>query len=222
MLPVRKAAVERALSATFAPHSIVMLCLLSWPVVADSTGSSAASSPASQSGDQAAVLLPTISFRADAAGNELFDALQSPHLFAHLSKEAPGSPIQLRIYHTVHPANVDAKNFFSGLLSVGTLGLSPVIMSGEHTMHYEIYVNGQRILRYEYSAKLSRSEYLHGKTVDATHGLGPDGVVWAKSTVDLFLNDLAHDNSVRALNDEYQVYFGSLAPAAGTAITSQP
>ena len=60
---------------------------------------------------------------------------------------------------------------------------------------------------------------MHGKTVDATHGLGADGVVWAKSTVDLFLNDLAHDNSVRALNDEYQLYFGALAPAAGIDIT---
>ena len=129
---------------------------------------------------------------------------------------------QLRIYHSVHPAKVDAKNFFSGLLSVGTLGLSPVIMSGEHTMHYELYVNGQRILRYEYSTKLSRNEYMHGKTVDATHGLGPDGVAWAKSTVDLFLNDLAHDNSVRALNDEYRVYFGALTPAAGVTVTSQP
>jgi len=41
-------------------------------------------------------------------------------------------------------------------------------------------------------------------------------------TVDLFLNDLAHDNSVRALNDEYQLYFGALAPVAGAATTSQP
>lgn len=211
---------ERAPSGTFATHVMVMLCLVSWPVVADNTETSAPSSPVSQAGDQAAVMLPTISFRADASGNELFDALQSAHLFAHLSKEAPGSPIQLRVYHSVHPAKVDAKNFFSGLLSVGTLGLSPVVMSGEHTMHYELYVNGQRLLRYEYSAKLSRNEYLRGKTVDATHGLGPDGVVWAKSTVDLFLNDLAHDNSVRALNDEYQLYFGALAPAAGIDITA--
>jgi hypothetical protein len=213
---------ERALSGTFAPHLIVMLCLASWPAGADNTESNAPQSTASQAGAQAAVLLPTISFRADPSGNDLFDALQSAHVFAHLSKEAPGSPIQLRIYHSVHPANVDAKNFFSGLLSVGTLGLSPVIMSGEHTMHYELYVNGQRISRYEYSAKLSRSEHMHGDTADATHGLGPDGVVWAKSTVDLFLNDLAHDNSVRALNEEYQVYFGALAPAAGMAVTSQP
>jgi hypothetical protein len=121
----------------------------------------------------------------------------------------------------VHPANVDAKNFFSGLLSVGTLGLSPVIMSGEHTLHYELYVNGERILRYEYSAKLSRKEYMHGKTADDTHGLGPDGMVWAKSTVDLFLNDLAHDSSVRALNDEYQLYFGAPAPATGAAAGAQ-
>jgi hypothetical protein len=213
---------KRDLAGTVACHVIAMLCLLSWPVVAEDTGSTAPTSPASQVGAQAAVLLPTISFRADPSGNDLFDALQSAHLFAHLSKEAPGSPIQLRIYHSVHPAHVDAKNFFSGLLSVGTLGLSPVIMSGEHTMHYELYVNGQRISRYEYSAKLSRNAYTYGKTADATHGLGPDGVVWAKSTVDLFLNDLAHDNSVRALNDEYQVYFGPLTPAAGVAVTSQP
>jgi hypothetical protein len=213
---------KRALAGTVASHMIAMLCLLSSPVVAADTGSSAPTSPASQGGAQAAVLLPTISFRADASGNDLFDALQSAHLFAHLSKEAPGSPIQLRIYHSVHPAHVDAKNFFSGLLSVGTLGLSPVIMSGEHTMHYELYVNGQRISRYEYSAKLSHNAYTYGKAADATHGLGPDGVVWAKSTVDLFLNDLAHDNSVRGLNDEYQVYFGALAPAAGAAVTPQP
>jgi hypothetical protein len=211
----------RALANIFAPQVVVMLCLLSWPVVAGNTESIGPSSPASQAGDQAAVLLPTISLRADASGNDLFDALQTAHLFAHLSKEAPGSPIQLRIYHSVHPANVDAKNFFSGLLSVGTLGLSPVVMSGEHTMHYEIYVNGQRITRYEYSAKLSRNEYMRGNTVDATHGLGPDGVIWAKSTVDLFLNDLAHDNAVRALNDEYQVYFAAHAPAAGISITAQ-
>ena len=212
---------ERTLSGAFAFGVMVMLCLLSSPVMADNTQSSAASSPASQAFDQPAVLLPTISFRADASGNDLFDTLQSAHLLAHLSKEAPGAPIQLRIYHSVHPAHVDAKNFFSGLLSVGTLGLSPVVMSGEYTMHYELYVNGQRMSRYEYSAKLSRNEYLHGKTVDATHGLGADGVVWAKSTVDLFLNDLARDKSVRALNDEYQVYFGAPAPSASTSTTAQ-
>jgi hypothetical protein len=187
---------------------MVVLCSASWSVMA-------ATPESSPSGDQGAVLLPTVSFRADASGDELFDSLQSTHLFARLSKEAPGSPIQLRIYHSVHPANVDAKNFFSGLLAVGTLGLSPVVMSGEHTMHYEIYVNGQRISRYEYTAKLSRNEHLNGKTADPTHGLGPDGVVWAKSTVHLFLNDLAHDDAVRALNEEYRMYFGESAPVAG-------
>jgi hypothetical protein len=201
---------------------MMIICLISYQAMAEVTASNANSIPASQADDQAGALLPTISFHADAAGNDLFDALQSNHLLAHLSKEAPGAPIQLRIYHSVHPANVDAKNFFSGLLSVGTLGLSPVVMSGEHTMHYDLYVNGQRISRYEYSAKLSRNQYLHGKTVDATHGLGPDGQVWAKSTVDLFLNDLAHDSAVRSLNDEYRLYFGKTASLAPAAATAQP
>src|SRR5436305_2525921 len=109
MLPVWKSAMERHLSGTFAPYLMDMLCLASWPAVGDNSGSS----------DQAAVVLPTISFRGDPSGNDLFDALQSAHLFSHLSKEAPGSPIQLRIYHSVHTASVDAKNFFRGLLSVG-------------------------------------------------------------------------------------------------------
>src|SRR5258708_15894416 len=113
MLPIRHTAMERALSGTFAPHVIVMLCLVSWPVVADNTASSTASSPASQAGDQAAVLLPTISFRADASGDDLFDGLQSAHLFAHLSKEAPGSPIQLRIYPSVHPPKADPNISFT-------------------------------------------------------------------------------------------------------------
>jgi hypothetical protein len=189
--------------------------------MADVTASGANSTPGSQVDDQASVLLPAILFHADAAGNDLFDALHSSRLLAHLSKEVPGSPIQLHVFHSVHPASVDAKNFFSGLLSVGTLGLSPVVMSGEHTMHYELYVNGQRISRYEYRAKLSRKEYLHGKAADATHGLGVDGQVWAKSTVDLFLKDLAHDSSVRTLNEEFQLYFGNAAPLAAPSATLQ-
>ncbi len=205
---------DRAPSTCVAPHVVVMLSLVSWPVMAGNAESSAAAEPAGQAADQAAALLPTVAFRADASGDDLFDALQSAHVFAHLSKEAPGSPIQLRIYHSVHPASVDAKNFFSGLLAVGTLGLSPVVMSGEHTMHYEMYVNGERISRYEYTAKLSRNEHLNGKTADPTHGLGPDGVIWAKSTVELFLNDIAHDDSVRALNEEYRMYFGATGPVA--------
>jgi hypothetical protein len=211
---MRQIAMDRAPSTCVAPHVVVMLSLVSWPVMAGNAESSAAAEPAGQAADQAAALLPTVAFRADASGDDLFDALQSAHVFAHLSKEAPGSPIQLRIYHSVHPASVDAKNFFSGLLAVGTLGLSPVVMSGEHTMHYEMYVNGERISRYEYTAKLSRNEHLNGKTADPTHGLGPDGVIWAKSTVELFLNDIAHDDSVRALNEEYRMYFGATGPVA--------
>jgi hypothetical protein len=171
------------------------------------TASASDANPAPEG--QADLVLPTVLFHADAAGSELFDALHSSPLLAHLSREAPGSPIQLRIFHSVRPAHVDAKNFFSGLLSVGTLGLSPVVMSGEHTLHYELYVNGQRVSRHEYSANLSRKQYLRERTADATHGLGQDGQVWAKSTVDLFLKDLAHDEAVRSLNEEYQRYFGT-------------
>ncbi|MBS0365998.1 MAG: hypothetical protein JSR67_09270 [Proteobacteria bacterium] len=204
----------RARLAVPARNTLAVVSVFSCAAIAAVTAAGADPTPAGQSEAQVDVVLPVVYFQADAAGNDLFDALHSSPLLAHLSKEAVGSPVQLRIFHSVHPAHVDAKNFFSGLLSIGTLGLSPVVMSGEHTMHYQLYVNGQRISRHEYSANLSRREYLNSKQADATHGLGPDGQVWAKSTVDLFLRDLAHDGSVRALNDEYRLYFGGAGAAA--------
>ena len=199
---------------------VAMIGIISCPAMAEVTAGPD-TAPSGQLEEATDVVLPTIFFHADAAGDDLFDALHSSHLLARLSREAVGSPVQLRIFHSVHPAHVDAKNFFSGLLSIGTLGLSPVVMSGEHTMHYELFVNGQRISRHEYSANLSRKEYLSGKGADATHGLGPDGLVWAKATVDLFLKDLARDSSVRALSEEYRLYFGNAAPLSPASPTVQ-
>jgi hypothetical protein len=166
-----------------------------------------------------ALELPTVAFHSDGAGTELFDALHASPVLVNLSKEAPGSPIQLFVYHTVRPAHVDAKNFFSGLAAVGTLGLSPVVMSGEHSMHYELRVNGQKVLRREYTANLSRKEYLNSKAADTTHDLGPDGEIWAKSTVDMFLKDLTNDAAVRALSEEYKLYFGTAPPSTATVTT---
>lgn len=201
-------------SACPGSHFVAMIGIISYAASAGVTASDANPVPEGP----ADLVLPTVLFHADAAGSELFDALHSSRLLANLSKEAPGSPIQLRIFHSVHPAHVDAKNFFSGLLSVGTLGLSPVVMSGEHTLHYELYVNGQRVSRHEYSANLSRKQYLNDRTADATHGLGTDGQVWAKSTVELFLKDLARDDAVRSLTEEYQRYFGTSAPPGSSPV----
>jgi hypothetical protein len=64
------------------------------------------------------------------------------------------------------------------------------------------------------ATNLSRKEYLNSKAADATHGLGSEGEVWAKSTVDLFLKDLARDAAVRAMNDECQLYFGNAVSGA--------
>jgi hypothetical protein len=197
----------RMCASTFA-----VLCLAS--VISSADNASPETAPgASSPPSPSTVVLPAVSFRGDPAANELFDALRAAPAFANLSKEAPGAPIQLRVYHSARPSKMDAKNFFSGLASVGTLGLSPVIMSGEYTMHYEIYVNGQRISHHDYSTKLSLSESLNGKAADPTHGLGVDGVLWARSTVDLFVRDIANDDSVRQLGEEYQTYFGVGTPS---------
>ncbi len=217
MLSIASHAPARAGRATWTWGLVALLALIAAVSRADDIPP-----PAGPAAEPSALVLPTVALRGDGAGIELYDALHASPLLAHLSKEAPGSPIQLLVYHTVRPAHVDAKNVFSGLAAVATLGLSPVVMSGEHSMHYELYVNGQQVLRREYTANLSRKEYLNSKAADATHGLGSDGEVWAKSTVDLFLKDLAHDAAVRAMNDEYQLYFGNaVSGAAPPAVPAQ-
>jgi hypothetical protein len=46
-------------------------------------------------------------------------------------------------------------------------------------------------------------------TKDTTHGMGKEGMEWAKSTVDLFLKDAAADAKLSALAAEFDYYFGA-------------
>jgi len=169
MLSIASHALARAGRATWTWGLVALLALIAAVSRADDIPP-----PAGPAAEPSALVLPTVALRGDGAGIELYDALHASPLLAHLSKEAPGSPIQLLVYHTVRPAHVDAKNVFSGLAAVATLGLSPVVMSGEHSMHYEFYVNGQQVLRREYTANLSRKEYLNsqGRRCHARPGTG--------------------------------------------------
>jgi hypothetical protein len=48
--------------------------------------------------------------------------------------------------------------------------------------------------------------------VDTTHGLGKEGVEWAKSTVALFLKDASQDSKLSALITEFDYYFSPPKP----------
>ena len=109
MLSIASHALARAGRATWTWGLVALLALAAAVSRADDSPA-----PAGPSAEPSALVLPTVALRGDGAGIELYDALHASPLLAHLSKEAPGSPIQLLVYHTVRPAHVDAKNVFSG------------------------------------------------------------------------------------------------------------
>ena len=87
-------------------------------------------------------------------------------------------------------------------------------LSGEHEIIYEYRVNGRVVSRYSYKKAITRSINLW-KSNDTTHGLGKDGLEWARSTADRFLQDSASDAALAAVVEEYNAYFTPTAVPTG-------
>jgi len=151
-------------------------------------------------------VLPTLRFAGDALGNGFFDQIQKAPEFQKMDREALGSPIELRVYHTyrINRGSVTT----TGLLSAVTIGILPVVASGEHTIVYEIVVNGTPLSTYKYSKSLTHAHNIWSGA-DTTFGMGKEGVEWARSTVDLFLKDAGADPKLAALTTEFDYYFGA-------------
>jgi len=154
--------------------------------------------------------LPAMRFSGDELGGEFFEQIQRAPLFTKMSREAIGSPIELRVYHTYRINRGGATA--SGLLAAATLGILPEVSSGEHAVVYEVLVNGVVLSTYKYHRSLTRAHNLW--STDTTHGLGKDGLEWAKSTVDQFVRDAGADAKLTALIAEVDYYF---APAPAPA-----
>jgi hypothetical protein len=153
--------------------------------------------------DHAVAILPALRFNADTVTNPFFEQIQRAPQFQKMSREALGSPIELRTYHTYRIGRGSA--MATGLLGAATLGLIPQVSSGEHAIVYEVSVNGVVLTSYRYSKALTHAHSLWVQ--DTTHGLGDEGVKWATSTVDLFVKDAAADPKLAALSSEFDYYF---------------
>jgi len=167
---------------------------------------------------QQAAVLPALRFNADPLGSGFYDQIRGAPQFQKLSREAAGSPIELRVYHTwrINRGSATA----TGLLAAATLGLLPQVSSGEHTIVYEVLVNGVPVTSYKYSRSLTHARNLW--TEDKSYGMGKDGMEWAKSTVELFLREAAADARLTALSAEFDYYFGEPQPQAAPAAALTP
>jgi hypothetical protein len=150
--------------------------------------------------------LPTLRFSADALGSSFYEQIQRAPQFEKMNREALGSPIELRVYHSYRINRGSAAA--SGLLAAATLGIFPMVASGEHSVVYEVLVNGTPLSTYRYSKTLTHAHNLWSGA-DTTFGMGKDGLEWARSTVDVFLKDAASDARLSALAAEFNYYFGS-------------
>lgn len=159
--------------------------------------------------------LPPVHFVGGAIGDDLYNSLRQAPRFTQLNRETVGSPIELRVYRQLHTTKGNrAKGEVTGLLAASTLGLLPMVLSGEHEIVYEYRVNGQLVSRYSYRKAITRSVNMWGGK-DDTRGLGKDGLEWARATAAQFLADSADDKALAALLAEYNEYFPQDArPAA--------
>jgi hypothetical protein len=153
--------------------------------------------------------LPPMKFVASVAEDELYQGVKSVPAFSQLDKDLVGSQIVVVVTHGFKPtAAGQATGFLSALVSGSTLGLIPLVTNNNLVLTYEIRVNGDDIVRRDYERSFTRVQNIWANKDDPTHGLGAEGLEWARTTSAQFANEAAVDPAVLALAAEYRQYFG--------------
>jgi hypothetical protein len=164
--------------------------------------------PETASSEAAASTLPAMSFYGSIAGNELFALIKKSDQFSRIDQELFGSPLQLRIMHTLQPtASGKATGLLSAIWTGGTLGLLPAVTNNSLMVTYEVRVHGRELVSYSYQRSFTRAVNIWAK--DETYGLGKEGLEWLKSTATEFTAAAANDTKLAALKKEYERYFGA-------------
>lgn len=190
---------------------LLMLCALRWlgaqageapQAVPDVAPAAALPTPTVA----ASVALPAMVYVGSVAGDELYRLLKAEPLFANLSDDLPGAPITLRVTHTTAmtgggKAAVLASAIFAG----GTLGLLPFVTNNDLVITYEVLANGVVVTTYSYTGNFTQSKNIY--STDTTHGLGKEGLAWAKGTVAQFVTAAATDEKLHQLAAEYDFYY---------------
>ena len=153
--------------------------------------------------------LPPMKFMASVAEDELYQGVKSVPAFSQLDKELVGSQIVVVVTHGFKPtAAGQATGFLSALVSGSTLGLIPMVTNNSLVLTYEIRVNGDDIVRRDYERSFTRVQNIWANKDDPTHGLGEEGLEWARTTSAQFAAEAAADPAVLELATEYRYYFG--------------
>lgn len=162
--------------------------------------------------DELGTPLPAMNFYCSIAREELFALIKANPAFAKLDQELIGSPITLRVSHTLQPTGKGtATGLLSAIWSGGTLGLLPVVTNNSFVVTYEVRVQGKSIGTYTYQRSFTRAINIWAKD-DATYGLGKEGLEWLKGTAGEFATAAAADSKLAELKKEYELYFSAQTP----------
>ena len=220
------ASMTAAAQAPPAPAPVAMPVPTSAPAQAPAAATTPAPAPAASAGvpvevpvvdappppapaPPAANALPPMKFIASVAEDELYQGVKSVPAFSQLDKDLVGSQIVVVVTHGFKPtAAGQATGFLSALVSGSTLGLIPMVTNNSLVLTYEIRVNGDDIIRRDYEESFTRVQNMWANKDDPTHGLGEEGLEWARATSAQFAAEAATDPAVLELANEYRYYFG--------------
>lgn len=159
---------------------------------------------------EAAEPLPPMNFVSSVAADPLFAKVKAVPAFSRAEQNLAGSPISLRVTHTLQPtAGGQAAGLLSAIVAGSTLGLTPLVITSKLVLSYEVSVNGKVLLRREFERAFTRAQNMWSMQNDPTYGLGEEGLAWAIETATEFANDPSGRTALAELADEYRFYFGS-------------
>ena len=154
--------------------------------------------------------LPPMNFSSSVAEDPLFQRVKAVQAFSRTEQNLAGSPISLRVTHSLQPtAGGQAAGLLSALIAGSTLGLTPLVITSKLVLNYEVSVNGRVLLRREFERAFTRAQNMWNMQNDPTYGLGEEGLAWAIETSTAFASEAAGDKALAELAGEYRFYFAA-------------
>jgi hypothetical protein len=155
--------------------------------------------------------LPAMGYVGSLQDEDNYDLVKAEPMFSKLNKDLVGSPVVLRVTHSLEPTGGGkAVGLASAIFAGGTLGLLPLVLNQDLVVYYDIIVNGTVLTTFTYRKNITVSTNIWSK--DTTHGLGDTGLAWVKGTAREFVVAARHDQKLADLVDEYQFYFAATKP----------
>ena len=136
---------------------------------------------------------------------DIKEILDAENAFEALDKEAVGAPLAVIAVSDLRMKS-DATAFSSLMLSASTLGLVPIVSNKEYKVAYFIYAGGDLVDKYVYSMTSSDVENMWSGRPRDKDELKPAEELFLEQTASEFLNEVAENQKLKDLFDEYYLY----------------